>query len=159
MRKKLILVEGLYKTKHPLYLVHKGMLARCYFPNHKHYKYYGGRGIKVVKRWRGHLGFRHFAEDMGVRPKGYTLERINNNGWYTPKNCKWASMTTQSINKRLGSDNTSGYVGIHLYKATGKWSVYIDVNRQRKHLGYYSNLHDAIEVRRRAEEVRLTKVK
>lgn len=147
-------VEGFYKTKHPLYTTYKGMLARTGNPNHKHYSYYGGRGITVVKRWQGHNGFKHFVEDMGIRPSGCTLERVNNNRGYSPKNCRWESTTTQSLNRRLAVVNTSGYAGIHWFKAANKWSVYIDFKRKRKHLGYFSNLYDAIEARRIAEEER-----
>lgn len=156
MRKKLVLVDGLYKTKHPLYTTYKGMLSRCNHPNSKYYSYYGGRGIKVNKRWLGRYGFKHFAEDMGPRPEGHTLERINNNRGYSPKNCRWATMSTQSLNKRIATVNTSGYVGVHYYKSANLWTAYIDYKKKRKHLGYFNKLNDAIEARKRAEEDRLS---
>lgn len=151
MSKKLVRVEGQYKTMHPLYNTYKGMLARCNHPNSKYYKYYGGRGIRVVKRWQGRYGFSHFVEDMGPRPEGYTLERVNNNGMYSPKNCKWETMSTQALNKRISNVNTSGYVGVHYFKAAKLWSAYIDHHGKRKNLGYFKNLYDAIEARRLAE--------
>jgi hypothetical protein len=155
--KTFVKVEGLTKTKHPLYTTYKGMLARCNHPNSKYYSYYGGRGIKVCKRWLGRYGFVRFVRDMGPRPEGYTLERKHNNGNYSQYNCIWAPMSTQSLNRRLAVVNTSGYVGIHHYKATGKWSAYIDFKRKRKHLGYFDNLHEAIEARRKAEDERSKK--
>jgi hypothetical protein len=155
---KKTIIDGYYKTKHPLYTTYKGMLARCNHPNSKYYKYYGGRGIKVCKRWQGPTGFKHFVADMGIRPEGYTIERVNNNRGYSPKNCIWATLSTQSLNKRLASVNTSGYVGVHWYKAVNMWSAYIDHKRKRKHLGYFHNLHDAIEARRLAEEERRSRV-
>ncbi len=73
------------------------MLARCYRKSDAAYKNYGGRGITVTDRW--HL-YENFIADMGTRPRGYTLERVNVNGNYEPGNCKWADMTTQQRNRR-----------------------------------------------------------
>lgn len=157
MKKKRTIIDGYYKTKHPLYTTYKGMLARCNHPNSKYYKYYGGRGIKVAKRWQGPLGFKHFVEDMGERPKGFTIERLNNNRGYSAKNCTWVTMSTQALNRRLQSNSTSGYVGVNWYKACNMWNAYIDHEHKRKHLGYFHNLHDAIEARRLAEEERSKK--
>lgn len=75
----------------------KSMIARCNNPNATGYKNYGGRGIKVCKRW---LKFENFLKDMGKRPKNKTLDRINNNGNYKPANCKWSDNTEQNRKKR-----------------------------------------------------------
>jgi hypothetical protein len=64
------------------------MVYRCSNKKDKKYKYYGGRGIKVCPRW---LSFEMFYKDMGERPKGTTLDRLNGNGNYEPKNCRWAT--------------------------------------------------------------------
>jgi len=73
------------------------MLQRCTNPNHKSYSRYGGRGIRVCDRW--HV-FENFYADMGAKPYGLTLERIDNDGGYTPKNCVWASWEAQYKNRR-----------------------------------------------------------
>lgn len=74
-------------------------IQRCHNPNNHQYHLYGGRGIKVCKRWRD--SFENFLEDMGVRPEGLTLERENNDKGYSKSNCVWASRQQQSNNTRL----------------------------------------------------------
>jgi hypothetical protein len=78
------------------------MKARCYNPKATGYKNYGGRGIKVCKRWR--QSFRAFLEDMGDRPEGMTLDRKDNNGPYKKNNCRWATPAQQRQNQRHSTD-------------------------------------------------------
>lgn len=73
------------------------MLQRCNNPNTIEYKYYGGRGITVCARW---AKFENFLKDMGVRPVGLALDRINNNGNYEPNNCRWTTQQEQVRNSR-----------------------------------------------------------
>jgi hypothetical protein len=75
------------------------MTQRCGNPKADNYKYYGGRGIKVCARWSK---FVNFLTDMGERPEGKTLDRIDVDGDYEPGNCRWATPKDQSENRRKG---------------------------------------------------------
>lgn len=89
------ITHGLTET--PTYKIWTGIRSRCNNPKVKHYNSYGGRGIKICKRWDK---FENFLKDMGERPEGLTIERINNDKGYYPKNCKWATYKEQASNKR-----------------------------------------------------------
>lgn len=84
--------------KHPLYSTWDGMKARCCRSTATGFKDYGGRGIKVCDKWL--QDFWSFVEDMGERPTGYTLDRIDNDGDYCPANCRWVDWHTQRRNTR-----------------------------------------------------------
>ena len=79
------------------YGIWQAMRGRCMNPNNSRWDSYGGRGIKICKRWDK---FENFLSDMGEVPENLTLERKNVDGNYTPRNCKWATWEEQAKNKR-----------------------------------------------------------
>jgi len=81
---------------HPLHGRWLAMRNRCNNPNNDFYANYGGKGVKVDPRWDH---FPNFLEDMGMPPEGYTLDRKDNDGDYTPENCRWVDTKTQARNK------------------------------------------------------------
>jgi hypothetical protein len=137
------LVEGYAVSDHPLYTTHNQMIARCTNPRTHSYKNYGGRGVRVCKRW---LDFRNFVVDMGPKPSPkHTLERVNNDGDYEPGNCVWATRTQQCLNRRRFSNNTSGETGV--LKTSAGWHARYDHEGQRYAIGWFKRKSDAVWAR------------
>lgn len=106
---------GLIKEYQREYDSYRSMKNRCLCPTNKNYPRWGGRGIKICDRWLGADGFENFIKDMGKRPDGCSLDRINNNGNYCPENCRWATPWEQTANTKRMQGRTPG-----VYRVTNK---------------------------------------
>ncbi len=107
-RAKTGMSRGVNGKRTPTYVSWASMKARCTNPNATGYDRYGGRGIRVCKRWLGPHGFENFLADMGIRSNGMTLDRENNDGNYTPKNCRWATRKQQAVNRHDACGDRNG---------------------------------------------------
>lgn len=134
----------------PTYQAFHQTKNRCNNPNNGRYKDYGGRGIKMCDRWNGMNGYQNFLEDMGERPDGMTLDRIDNEKGYSPGNCRWTTYKVQSLNKRSYKNNTSGIKGVSLHKSTGLWMSHIRIEG-KGFSQYFHSKEAAIQARLKAE--------
>lgn len=114
---------SLPKYKLPEYWSWQRMKQRCYDKNATDYAYYGGKGITVCDRW---LTFENYYADVGSRPEGMTLDRIDNLQGYTPENCRWASKREQSINRSMTRWIT--HDGVTLCKSD--WAKRVGITKQ-----------------------------
>ena len=123
------------------------MRQRCNNPAFTYYANYGGRGIRVCSRWDS---FDMFVRDMGPRPEGTTLDRIDSQGHYEPGNCRWASAKTQANNRRSNRQLTAHGKTMNL----SEWATELGVSKQaiRKRIALGWNLERALNssVRRAA---------
>lgn len=135
-------------STHLLYQTWNSMLSRCNNKLSPAFEYYGGRGIRVCKRWDCfETGLAAFIEDMGERPEGTTLDRRDNDKGYTPENCRWATKRDQAFNRRKPKSNKTGIVGVSYSKKERKYKAQFG----RESLGYFDNIEDGLRVRLEAE--------
>lgn len=119
------------QSESPLYFAWHAMLNRCNSPTNQDYKYYGGRGIAVCEEWKK---FENFYADMGERPEGMTLDRIDNSGPYCKENCRWATDKQQQSNKRSNTWHTFDGETLHSTDFAKKLGV------SHSHISYWKRV-------------------
>lgn len=117
------------RSRTPEYTSWRSMIQRCENPKATDYEIYGGRGVKICDRWRN--SFEAFLADMGPRPAGNTLDRIDHTGDYEPSNCRWATAKAQTANRsNMNSHEIDGEL-LNLSEAEKRFGVTRKTLRQR----------------------------
>jgi hypothetical protein len=142
-------------TKHGMHgtPTHKSwtkMKERCSLSSYVEKEYYQDLGISVCEEWLN--SFEAFYSDMGERPEGTTLDRIDPTKGYYKENCRWADLTIQAYNQRKRQDNTSGRTGVHQL-ANGMWQAIITHYKERITLAYNVSYEEACKAREEGELV------
>ena len=134
-------------THHKFYNTANSMIQRCTNPNDTHYKDYGGRGITVCEEWLDIATFIAWAEATHPNIEGVSLDRIDNDKGYSPENCRWVDKTSQRLNQRISTANTSGFVGVRLRVMENKWISVIKLNRKEQWIGSFPTIEEAVLAR------------
>lgn len=127
----------------PLYSTWMAMKSRCYVKSAGNYKYYGAKGVRVCAEWLGVGGFKQFKTDMGDKPEGCSLDRIDSEGDYAAKNCRWADIHVQNGNKRPRS--STGFLGV-CEMPSGSFRAEIKRRGKTYRLGFYKTPEQANNV-------------
>lgn len=141
------------QTKHGMHgtPTHKSwmkMKERCYSDSYKEKDYYQARGIEVCQEWID--SFEKFFEDMGERPEGTSLDRIDCNLGYFKENCRWADLTIQAYNRRMNSNNTSGRTGVYQLE-NGNYKAMITYYKETIILANNVSFEEACKAREKGE--------
>ena len=131
------------QSKHYLFKTWEGMVSRCHNPNDKDYRTYGARGIEVCELWRDDPA--QFFKDMGPRPEGTSIDRVDGDDDYRPGNCRWATALEQGANRsnaNLGTVN--GHV-MHLAAAARKYGIHESTILRRIQKGM--TMHEAVTMK------------
>jgi len=130
---------------HKLYGIWLAIKKRCYCENFAQYQNYGGRGIKVCRKWRNNPKiFYNWAITHGWK-EGLTIDRINNDLGYRPSNCRFVTRIINNKNKGTYKNNTSGYKGVVFHKASNKYTAQPIIKGKRKYLGLFNTAEEAAE--------------
>lgn len=121
------------KTKKSSYEVWRNMKQRCLNPNNKDFKHYGGRGISICEEWRL---FENFYKDMGEKPPGLQIDRVDNEVGYFKENCKWTTPTKNMLNRR-GKLNKNLGLARGVSKSHNRFIARIQINEFTYHIGSY----------------------
>ena len=143
-------------SNHPLYHTWNSMVRRCKDPKNINYPNYGSRGISVYEEWaerglhgttktpQGFLRFLEYVDNnLGDKPKGYSLDRIDNDGDYVPGNIRWADSSTQGRNRRCSNEYHRNIRKV----PSGRYQVNICYKNIKKYIGTYNTIEEAIIVR------------
>lgn len=134
-------------SQNKFYQTWHNMIQRCTNPNHKAYKDYGARGITVCEEWLDVANFVAWAEATYPNTEGMSLDRIDNDKGYSPENCHWVDRITQALNKRIGKNNKSGFVGVIFNTQKARWVANIGVNSKQIVIGVFKDKMDAVQAR------------
>jgi len=144
---------------HPLYTLWAGIKARCINPNHTAYENYGGRGIKICDEWSE--DFKKFYDwaVMNGYEKGLDIDRIDNDGEYSPENCRFVSRIKNCANQReMRKNNSTGYRGVFPYGKTGRFYARIQIDGKPVVVGVFDTKEEASDAYQKARAEKLAKL-